>query len=192
MRNGLRRIAFGVLGTGMIVAVAAGSSAVAANASVAAPQHAATAQHAAMATKAQWQSLSWPAVRQTAYGNRVRTIQYLLNQWGFRTPITSYFGPSTTYAVMAFQRSRGLYPDGIVGNATWPRLVVTVRRGSRGYAVAAVQSYLVRGYRYPLTVDGVFGSRTDKAVRWFQFRYRLRPDGIVGVATWNALVRNAL
>jgi peptidoglycan hydrolase-like protein with peptidoglycan-binding domain len=184
MRNGLRRIAFGILGTGMIVAVAAGSSAVAANASVAAPQH------VAAVAKAQW--LSWPAVRQTAYGNRVRTIQYLLNQRGFRAPIDSYFGPSTTYAVKAFQRSRGLYPDGIVGNATWPRLIVTVRRGSRGYAVAAVQSYLDRGYHYRLTVDGVFGRRTDQAVRWFQFRYRLRPDGIVGLGTWNALVRNAL
>jgi peptidoglycan hydrolase-like protein with peptidoglycan-binding domain len=186
MRNGLRRIAFGVLGTGMIVAMTAGSSAVAANASVAAPQHTATA------AKAQWQSLSWPAVRQTAYGNRVRTIQYLLNQRGFRAPINSYFGPSTTFAVKAFQRSRGLYPDGIVGNATWPKLVVTVRRGSRGYAVSAVQSYLVRGYHYRLVVDGVFGRGTEKAVRWFQLRYRLRPDGVVGVTTWNALVRNAL
>lgn len=185
MRNTLRRILFGVLGIGMIVTVAAGPTAVAANASVAAPQH------VAAAAEPQW-LLSWPAVRQTAYGNRVRTIQYLLNQWGFRTPITSYFGPSTTYAVMAFQRSRGLYPDGIVGNATWPRLVVTVWRGSRGYAVAAVQSYLARGYHYPLVVDGVFGLRTDKAVRWFQLRYGCVPNGIVGVTTWNALVRNAL
>jgi peptidoglycan hydrolase-like protein with peptidoglycan-binding domain len=39
------------------------------------------------------------------------------------------------------------------------------------------------------TVDGIFGSRTEASVRKFQEIFGLEPDGIVGKATWYALVR---
>jgi peptidoglycan hydrolase-like protein with peptidoglycan-binding domain len=38
-------------------------------------------------------------------------------------------------------------------------------------------------------VDGIFGSRTEASVRKFQEIFGLTPDGIVGPATWYALVR---
>jgi peptidoglycan hydrolase-like protein with peptidoglycan-binding domain len=38
-------------------------------------------------------------------------------------------------------------------------------------------------------VDGIFGSRTEASVRAFQEIFDLNPDGIVGPATWYALVR---
>ena len=38
-------------------------------------------------------------------------------------------------------------------------------------------------------VDGIFGSRTEASVRAFQEIFDLTPDGIVGKATWYALVR---
>jgi peptidoglycan hydrolase-like protein with peptidoglycan-binding domain len=39
------------------------------------------------------------------------------------------------------------------------------------------------------SVDGIFGSRTEASVRRFQEIFDLTPDGVVGKATWYALVR---
>ncbi|MEM9246626.1 MAG: peptidoglycan-binding domain-containing protein [Cyanobacteria bacterium P01_F01_bin.153] len=36
--------------------------------------------------------------------------------------------------------------------------------------------------------DGIFGSKTEKAVKQFQRSHRLQPDGIFGPATWACLV----
>ena len=61
------------------------------------------------------------------------------------------------------------------------RAEVTLRKGDRGPAVAAVQRKL------GLEADGVFGSQTDRAVKRFQRRKDLVADGIVGPVTRDAL-----
>jgi N-acetyl-anhydromuramyl-L-alanine amidase AmpD len=131
--------------------------------------------------------LTWPTVRLGDTGERVRTVQYLLRQHGQSLTVDGSFGPATESAVKAFQQSRGLYPNGVVAGSTWTVLIVTVRNGSTGEAVKAVQSQLnTRGYG--LVVDGVFGSKTEAAVRDFQAKKGLTVDGVVGPRTWNALV----
>lgn len=70
-----------------------------------------------------------------------------------------------------------------------------LRRGTTGPSVVTVQTELNRiSQNYPAipkipVVDGIFGSRTEAAVRKFQEVFNLTPDGIVGPATWNSLVR---
>lgn len=70
-----------------------------------------------------------------------------------------------------------------------------LRVGSTGPNVVIVQTELNRiSQNYPAipkipVVDGVFGSRTEAAVRKFQEVFNLTPDGVVGKATWYALVR---
>ena len=70
-----------------------------------------------------------------------------------------------------------------------------LRRGTSGPSVVTVQVMLNRiAQNYPAipklaTVDGIFGSRTEASVRKFQEIFGLTPDGIVGKATWYALVR---
>ena len=70
-----------------------------------------------------------------------------------------------------------------------------LRRGSSGPAVVVIQVELNRiAQNYPAipklaTVDGIFGSRTEASVRRFQEIFDLTPDGVVGKATWYALVR---
>jgi peptidoglycan hydrolase-like protein with peptidoglycan-binding domain len=65
----------------------------------------------------------------------------------------------------------------------WP----LVRQGDRQHPVKTLQ-YLLRARGHNLTVDGIFGPKTDAAVRGFQQQKSLAVDGIVGPNTWSALI----
>lgn len=71
-------------------------------------------------------SLSFLPLREGAKGTRVKQLQERLQQLGFKPGIADGdFGPATKAAVMAFQRSKGLITDGIVGQITWAALNLT-------------------------------------------------------------------
>ena len=61
-----------------------------------------------------------------------------------------------------------------------------LRHGSSGAAVTAVERRLLE-LGYAVEVDRYFDWGTHRAVRRFQRSERLRPDGVVGAATWRAL-----
>lgn len=63
----------------------------------------------------------------------------------------------------------------------------TYRRGSSGEQVRVIQDKLKRWGYYDGAVDGIFGSATEKAVRYFQRSNGLAEDGIVGKNTLTAL-----
>ena len=64
---------------------------------------------------------------------------------------------------------------------------VTYRQGSTGEQVRIIQSKLKNWGYYDGAVDGIFGSGTAEAVRYFQRKNGLTADGIVGPATLKAL-----
>ncbi len=69
-----------------------------------------------------------------------------------------------------------------------------LRVGSRGRSVALIQTALNRiSQNFPaipkLSVDGIFGSGTERSVRIFQQAFGLTDDGIVGRQTWYAVER---
>lgn len=146
----------------------------------------------------------WPVLKQGTNSVwphvTVRSLQYLLNARGARLAVDGQYGPLTRAAVLAFQRSHGLPATGVVNAGTWLRLVVTVRQGSTGPAVRAVQDQInFRNNKngYTLNVDGIFGPKTAAAVRAFQRAMSVEVrgfavDGIVGPQTWQALVTEAL
>lgn len=62
-----------------------------------------------------------------------------------------------------------------------------LRRGSQGDAVRELQEALIRHGVDPGPIDGIFGPRTEAAVRSSQTSRGLTIDGIVGPQTWAAL-----
>jgi peptidoglycan hydrolase-like protein with peptidoglycan-binding domain len=65
----------------------------------------------------------------------------------------------------------------------WP----LVRQGDRDHPVRTLQR-LLRQRGHSVVVDGIFGPKTDAAVRAFQTAAHLAVDGIVGPQTWGALI----
>lgn len=63
----------------------------------------------------------------------------------------------------------------------------TIRKGSRGDAVRTAQNRLKDRYYDPGPVDGLFGAKTERAVKYYQLDRELEADGIVGPATWARL-----
>ena len=68
-----------------------------------------------------------------------------------------------------------------------PALAASYRQGDTGNAVTTIQTKLRRWGYFNGPVDGVFGSGTAKAVRYFQQSNGLTPDGVAGPATLKAL-----
>ena len=63
----------------------------------------------------------------------------------------------------------------------------TSRYGSTGSEVTQIQTKLKRWGYYKGAVDGVYGSKTLAAVKWFQSKNGLTADGIAGKKTLEAM-----
>lgn len=129
-------------------------------------------------------------------GSDVRTLQTALTRAGYDPgAINGVFGAQTERAVKEFQRVLGLQQDGIVGPRTWAFLMPFVyesdpdvlRRGSKGPMVVRLQNGLNRAGYDVGTVDGLFGTRTQAAVRAFQRANGLPESGVVDFNTWLAI-----
>ena len=145
-----------------------------------------------------------PTVQRGSKGDAVRDAQRALEARGYSVGaggVDGIFGIYTYRAVLNYQFDRSAeqfwaltYPlavDGIVGPQTWGRLLPdTVRNGSTGTAVRLLQAVLENSAVPawdPGGVDGVFGTKTEAAVRNFQTDLGLTVDGIVGPVTWRSL-----
>ncbi|MFI6895050.1 peptidoglycan-binding protein [Streptomyces sp. NPDC050256] len=129
----------------------------------------------------------WPRIDPGASGKTVVVIQYLMTQRGYGLVADGQYGTVSSDAVKRFQKAKGLVADGQVGPATWPHLIYTLRQGSSGSHVRALQNALNKRSA-GLVVDGTFGTVTTSAVRTYQGVNRLVADGEAGPVTWQALV----
>jgi len=121
-------------------------------------------------------------------GADVRAIQGLLSAHGLTLAVDGIFGTTTHDAVMAFQATRALAADGVVREATWAKLIITLRPGSTGEAVKVVQRQLNEKRHARLAVNGVYGTATRSAVISFQKHIGMTPHGVVGPVTWRNLI----
>jgi peptidoglycan hydrolase-like protein with peptidoglycan-binding domain len=140
-----------------------------------------------------------PVLREGSRGSEVRHLQRQLSVLGFKPgPVDGIFGPRTEAALKAFQHSRGLSANGVFNQRTNARIDRAtgidipkglLREGSRGERVEDLQRALrSRGFN-PGPVDGIFGPRTESAVRHFQRSRGIAADGVFGPQTRHAFSR---
>lgn len=70
-----------------------------------------------------------------------------------------------------------------------PANLPLLKLGMRGASVTQLQRRLQTLGLFKGAADGIFGTNTEAAVKAAQRRYKLNPDGVVGTATWNAILR---
>jgi hypothetical protein len=63
----------------------------------------------------------------------------------------------------------------------------TLQRGSKGTDVRRLQALLVAN-GYKVSIDGIFGSQTEKVLKSYQAKHARPADAIAGKVTWNALL----
>lgn len=116
-----------------------------------------------------------------------------LSQWGSQGLAEQ--GYNSTEILRNYYGDVEIVPNAPIQGITSSYPGTPLRRGTTGPSVVTIQTELNRiSQSYPAipkipVVDGIFGSRTEAAVRKFQEVFDLVPDGIVGPATWYALVR---
>ncbi len=132
---------------------------------------------------------------------RIAALQIALRAHGFEPgPVDGVRGPLTRGALTQFQRARGLSPDGKLGPNTRRALGRRGRPllgqrelavGAVGWDVAVLEFRLRRSGLGARVVDGRFTGTTAAALRRYQRRQGLVPDGIAGTNTFRALANSA-
>ena len=116
-----------------------------------------------------------------------------LSQWGSENLARQ--GLSSTEILRSYYGDVEIVNNAPVQGITTSYPGTPLRRGTSGPSVVTVQVELNRiSQSYPAIpkiplVDGIFGAQTEAAVRKFQEIFNLTADGVVGRATWYALVR---
>jgi peptidoglycan hydrolase-like protein with peptidoglycan-binding domain len=149
-------------------------------------------------------------------GPDVRELQQALTKAGFKVKLDSSFGTSTLRAVKRFQRASRLTPSGTVGRRTVAALKralsgkkananggfsddpgddgphhslgdrIPVERGMSGHDIRVLQDFLNKA-GFKVSIDGEFGSGTEKAVKKFETAQNRTVDGIMDAGDIDAL-----
>jgi N-acetylmuramoyl-L-alanine amidase len=141
------------------------------------------------------------SIRRGDTGPAVEEIQSILVGLELLSAVGEAFDEATENAVRAFQQSRGIGVDGMVGSETWQALDgARWRLGARtlyhsvptslvGEDVRALQERLLEMGFDSGRADGIYGPRTARAVAQFQREVGLTPDGSCGPQTMKGLRR---
>ena len=123
---------------------------------------------------------------------RVKEAQAWLNGYGnYKLDVDGKYGPKTLEAnIKALQKFVHVTQDGIIGPITTAAVSQRyVGNGSTGNLVSIAQCALSRYGYTTVAIDGMFGPKTEAAVRAFQKANKIQVDGIVGVETFKTLLK---
>ena len=131
-------------------------------------------------------------------------LQVVLKNYGYySSKIDGDFGPASTKALKEFQSLNNLISDGILGTNTCKTLnnkVDVVKKTieanksidldskqTQSTEILNAQKKLSELGLYSGDIDGIYGSQTKIAIKNFQNKAGLTPDGIIGPKTLSAL-----
>lgn len=122
-------------------------------------------------------------------GNTIIVIEGNINDSVGRRTVTVNAKSIRGYAVPKYEPEK---VSSSTSTSTSGGISITLdelEKGSKGKQVKTLQCVLT-GYGYDLgTIDGIFGSKTEVAVKQYQKNNKLTADGIVGKKTWNSLLK---
>jgi peptidoglycan hydrolase-like protein with peptidoglycan-binding domain len=121
-------------------------------------------------------------------GSDVVAVQGFLIARGYAITLDGVYGIATRAAVADFQASKGLAADGVVGDATWLKLLFSVSPATSGVPVQVLQRELNAKRRAHLSVNGIYDQPTKKAIIAFQKHMLLKPTGNFSAQTWRWLL----
>lgn len=130
-------------------------------------------------------------IKQGASDDLVKVAQYLTG-FAVREKAGGIFNANFVAHVCTWQRTNGLTPDGIIGKDTWTKLAETAPTCSTSKNKTSAATCAVQLLLDGLTADGIYGSKTKKAVAAYQASKGLSADGICGAKTWAALIVGAV
>jgi hypothetical protein len=136
---------------------------------------------------------AYPRLKAGRRGPVVEAAQCLLRRQHFlRTPITGRYDKPTVAAVKKAQQRLGQKVTGKLTRPTWTSLLSrgsapVLKVGSVGSDVFRLQRALTAaGRRTP--IDGLYSTRTARAVATFQRRHGLPTSGVATAAVWEAFL----
>ena len=136
-------------------------------------------------------------------------LQIVLKSYNYYSgKIDGDIGPNSKNALISFQSTNNLDPDGILGPKTCEKLLnkkvliknnnesnYKISNKSTNYTysqeVESIQQSLKKLNIYSGIIDGINGPATKRAIKEFQSKAGLVPDGVVGVKTTEALAKGS-
>jgi peptidoglycan hydrolase-like protein with peptidoglycan-binding domain len=136
----------------------------------------------------------YPRVTATADPTLIKAMQCLLKeQKAYAGRLTGTLNTATLAAISAWQKAHGLHVGPSWSRRAWMSLLATgqqpvLKFGSTGPSVRDLQRTLnAATMGTDLPVNGLFGPRTDLALRAWQIALNRNPSGVATPSLWAAL-----
>jgi len=115
-------------------------------------------------------------------------ILNILDSTGKKLIEDGIMGEKTVSAIKKFQGITGLQINGVADLKTNAALVNILSKPMLKFGNNNIVANRYIQWRLNITVDGVFGNDTQKAILKFQIAKKMKADGIVGIITWAGLI----
>jgi len=112
----------------------------------------------------------------------------ILDSTGVKLNEDGIMGGKTVSAIKRFQEITGLKVNGTFDLVTNAALSNILNKPMLKFGNINIIANRYIQWRLNITIDGVFGNDTEKAVLKYQTQRKITADGIVGIVTWAILV----